>query len=105
MFEDIHNLLPKTIKSLNLEGQTQAAHAIYITKDFLKNNCPTPPSTYKIISFKNNTIKIYCQHPVIAQEIQHLSQKLIKNIQQKAPNIKVEKILTTTQFPQSENIN
>lgn len=105
MFQDIHNLIPKTIKSLNLENQTQAAHVLFLTKNFLQKNCPTPENTYKVISFKDKTLKIYCQHPVIAQEIQHLSKQLIKEIQHKAKQIKIEKIQTTTQFPQSENIN
>lgn len=105
MFEDIHNLLPKAIKSLNLEGQTQAAHVIYLAKEFLSKHLPTPSNTYKVISFKDHVLKIYCQHPVIAQEIQHLSKKLIQDLNTNAPNIKIMRIQTTTQFPQSENIN
>jgi len=107
MFENLHNLLPKALKTLNLEHKTQAAHIIFITRNFLKQNFPQniSPTPYKVVSYKNQVLKIYCSHPVVAHEIQQMSKPLIAEIKLKNPTIKIKKIQTTTQFPQSENIN
>lgn len=107
MFENLHHLLPKALKTLNLEHKTQAAHASFITRNFLQEHFPQniTPTPYKVISYKNQVLKIYCSHPVVAHEIQQLSKPLIAVIKSKNPTIKVKKIQTTTQFPQSENIN
>lgn len=109
MFENLHNLLPKAIKSLNLEHKTQAAHIIYMTRNFLEFKFPefktvTPPP-YKVVSYKDNILKIYCSHPIIAQEIQYLSKELTSYIRTKDRTLKIERIQTTTQLPQTENIN
>ncbi len=105
MFQDLHDLLPKAIKSLNLEKQTDAAHAIHLANTFLDEKFPSDQKPYKIISFQKNILKIYCHHPIVAQEIMYLGKPLIQFIKRKAPNLTISHIQTTTQTPGSENIN
>jgi hypothetical protein len=109
MFENLHNLLPKAIKSLNLEHKTQAAHIIYMTRTFLESKFPElkemTEAPYKVVSYKDRILKIYCKHPIIAQEIQHLNHQLIAYIKDKDRTLKIDRVQTTTQLPQTENIN
>lgn len=105
MFQDLQDLLPKAIKSLNLEHKTQAAHAIYLTKQYIDKEISKIQNNYKIVSFHNNILKIYCTHPLVAQELNYHYKELLAYIKAANPDIKIVKLQTTTQKPNSENIN
>ena len=101
MFENFQSFLPKTIKSLNLEKQTTASHVIFLAQELILDINQKLTNNFKIISFKNNIIKIYCKHPIVAQEILSNQENIITQINSKLKHEVVKKISTTTQI---ENI-
>lgn len=98
MFESFQDFIPRTIKSLNLEKQTVAAHIIFLIEKEITDASPRLKDQFKIISFQNKTLKIFCKHPVISQEIMSLQSQIKTNINSKFKKQILQQIFTTTQI-------
>lgn len=103
MFEGFQSFIPKTIKTLNLEKQTTAAHSIFIIQTEINTLLPHLKQKYKALSLKNSILKIYCQHPIVAQEIITNQNQLKNSVNQKLGDNTIKHIYTTTQIDDPNN--